>query len=62
MYQSFVQTIEKVNICLSSHYSDEEYDANKIDVMKNNIAFGAGKECWAFRVSDFAKIYCAKWK
>jgi elongation factor 2 len=29
---------------------------------KGNVAFGSGKECWAFTLTRFAKIYAAKFK
>jgi len=35
---------------------------NLLDPVVGNIAFGAGKECWAFRIQDFAKMYAEKMK
>jgi len=29
---------------------------------KGNVAFGSGKECWAFTITRFAHIYAKKFK
>jgi elongation factor 2 len=29
---------------------------------RGNVAFGSGKECWAFTLDRFAKIYSKKFK
>ena len=29
---------------------------------KGSVAFGSGKECWAFTITKFARIYASKFK
>jgi elongation factor 2 len=29
---------------------------------KGSVAFGSGKECWAFTITKFARFYSAKFK
>ena len=53
IYQLFVRTIDNVNVILST-YLPECLKDNLIDAVKGNVAFGSGKECWGFRVKDFA--------
>jgi elongation factor 2 len=33
-----------------------------VDPSKGNVAFGSGKECWAFTITKFARIYSSKFK
>mmetsp|Transcript_71188 Transcript_71188/g.98902 ORF Transcript_71188/g.98902 Transcript_71188/m.98902 type:complete len:113 (+) Transcript_71188:614-952(+) len=34
----------------------------QVDPSKGSVAFGSGKECWAFTVTRFARIYANKFK
>ena len=33
-----------------------------MDPIHGNVCFGAGKECWGFRIQDFARFYADKMK
>jgi len=33
-----------------------------VDASKGSVAFGSGKECWAFTITKFARIYSKKFK
>eukprot|EP01006_Ploeotia_vitrea_P045718 TRINITY_DN66965_c0_g1_i2.p2 TRINITY_DN66965_c0_g1~~TRINITY_DN66965_c0_g1_i2.p2 ORF type:complete len:153 (-),score=7.77 TRINITY_DN66965_c0_g1_i2:1599-2057(-) len=33
-----------------------------VDPANGSVAFGSGKECWAFTVTKFARIYASKFK
>lgn len=38
------------------------YDGGNIDPTNGSVAFGAGKDCWAFTLKDFAKPLSEKLK
>jgi elongation factor 2 len=61
MYQAFVRTIENVNIIVGTYESDD-MGSLEINPSKGNVAFGSGKDCWAFTLKKFAELYSTKLK
>lgn len=61
MYQSFVEIIDKVNVTISTYISNDMGDIT-LSPELGNVAFGAGKDCWAFTLRQFARIYAKKFK
>jgi elongation factor 2 len=54
-----VEVIDKVNVTLST-YLPEDMGEVLMNPESGNVAFGAGKDCWAFTVSNFARFYSTK--
>lgn len=50
-----------VNVILAT-YEQEDLGDLTVDPSKGNVAFGSGKECWAFTITKFARIYSSKFK
>lgn len=61
MYQNFVKTIENVNVIVGT-YESEDMGSLEINPSKGNVAFGSGKDCWAFTLQKFANLYSSKLK
>jgi len=61
MYQNFVRVVDMVNVIISTYQSDDMGEL-QVDPSKGSVAFGSGKECWAFTVTRFARIYSTKFK
>jgi elongation factor 2 len=61
MYRNFVRVIDNVNGIIST-YEDEEMGEIELHPGIGNVAFGSGKECWAFTLKIFAKMYAKKFK
>ena len=61
MYQNFIKTIENVNIIVGA-YESEDMGSLEISPVRGNIAFGSGKDAWAFTLQKFAKLYSTKLK
>lgn len=61
MYQNFVRVIDMVNVIIST-YQTEDMGELQVDPSKGSVAFGSGKECWAFTVTRFARVYATKFK
>ena len=59
MYQNFVKTMENVNIIVGT-YESEDMGSLEINPSKGNVAFGSGKDCWAFTLKKFAELYSKK--
>ena len=59
IYQNFVKVIDMVNVIVST-YQNEAMGELVLDPIKGNVAFGAGKDQWAFTLSHFAEIYSEK--
>ncbi|MCL4114215.1 UNVERIFIED_CONTAM: hypothetical protein GTU68_063251, partial [Idotea baltica] len=59
MYQSFLRVIDMANVVISTYQSD---DMGEIlcDPSLGNVAFGSGKDQWAFTLNKFARIYAKK--
>lgn len=59
MYQNFVRVVDMVNVIIET-YSQEDMGDNQCVPSKGNVAFGSGKEQWAFTLTKFARIYAKK--
>jgi elongation factor 2 len=59
MYQNFIRVIDMVNVTISTYQSEDMGDI-LVEPSKGNIAFGSGKEQWAFTLTKFARIYSKK--
>lgn len=59
MYQNFVKTMENVNIIVGT-YESEDMGSLEINPSIGNVAFGSGKDCWAFTLKKFAELYSKK--
>lgn len=56
IYQQFAKVIDNVNITIGTYQSEDMGDLT-CDPTKGNIAFGAGKDQWAFTLRTFARMY-----
>ena len=61
MYKNFSKIIESANTVVSNYAQADMGDA-LFYPGKANVAFGSGKECWAFTLTTFAQIYSKKFK
>lgn len=61
MYISFTKTIDNVNVIVST-YESEDMGPMELHPAKGNVAFGSGKDCWAFTLKVFAEMYATKLK
>jgi len=61
MYTNFVRVIDNVNGIIST-YEDETMGCLELHPGIGNVAFGSGKECWAFTLKRFAEMYGKKFK
>jgi elongation factor 2 len=59
MYQNFIRAVDMANVIIQNYESPDMGDL-LIYPEKGNAAFGSGKECWAFTIRTFAKIYAKK--
>jgi len=59
MYTNFIRVIDNVNGIIST-YEDEKMGPIELHPAVGNVAFGSGKECWAFTLERFATMYAAK--
>merc|ERR1712139_617345 len=59
MYSNFVRVIDNVNGIIST-YEDDAMGALELHPGTGNVAFGSGKECWAFTLKRFAGMYAKK--
>lgn len=59
IYQTFTKVIDIVN-SIASTYQNEVMGDLTLDPTIGNVAFGAGKDQWAFTLRTFAKIYAKK--
>ena len=59
MYTNFVRVIDNVNGIIST-YEDEKMGSLELHPGIGNVAFGSGKECWAFTLMKFAAMYAKK--
>lgn len=59
MYTSFERVIDNVNGIVST-YEDEKMGKLELHPVIGNVAFGSGKECWAFTLKKFAEMYAKK--
>ena len=59
MYQNFSRTIDLCNVIVATYEQPDMGDA-QIFPSKGNVAFGSGKDGWAFTIPTFARIYASK--
>ena len=59
MYQSFMKTIESVNVIVAT-YQDELMGDVQVYPQAGTVAFGSGLHGWGFTLTKFAKMYAAK--
>merc|ERR1711990_799652 len=59
MYSNFTRVIDNVNGIIST-YEDEAMGQLELHPGIGNVAFGSGKECWAFTLKRFAEMYAKK--
>jgi len=59
MYSNFTRVIDNVNGIIST-YEDEAMGQLELHPGIGNVAFGSGKECWAFTLKRFAGMYAKK--
>ncbi|KAJ3683581.1 hypothetical protein LUZ60_013808 [Juncus effusus] len=58
-YQTFNRVIENVNVTMAT-YEDELLGDVQVAPEKGTVAFSAGLHGWAFTLTNFAKMYAAK--
>jgi len=56
MYNSFLRVIDMANVVIST-YQSEDMGEIQVDPSIGNVAFGSGKDQWAFTLNKFARIY-----
>jgi elongation factor 2 len=59
MYQNFLRVIDMANVVIST-YQTEDMGETLCDPSTGNVAFGSGKDQWAFTLCKFARIYSKK--
>ena len=59
MYQNFLRVIDMANVVIST-YQSEDMGETLCDPSTGNVAFGSGKDQWAFTLNKFARIYSKK--
>jgi elongation factor 2 len=59
MYQSFLRVIDMANVVIETYKSEDIGDI-QADPSKGNVAFGSGKDQWAFTLMKFARLYSKK--
>lgn len=59
MYQNFIRVVDMANVIIQNYESPDMGDL-LIYPERGNASFGSGKECWAFSIRSFAKIYAKK--
>ena len=61
MYQSFLRVVDMANVVISTYQSEDMGDI-LVDPSEGNVAFGSGKDQWAFTLCKFARLYSTKFK
>ncbi len=59
MYNSFLRVIDMANVVIET-YKSEDMGEIQCDPSKGNVAFGSGKDQWAFTLTKFARLYSKK--
>lgn len=59
MYQNFLRVIDMANVVIATYQSEDMGDI-MCDPSQGNVAFGSGKDQWAFTITRFARIYSKK--
>mmetsp|Transcript_16685 Transcript_16685/g.2326 ORF Transcript_16685/g.2326 Transcript_16685/m.2326 type:complete len:83 (-) Transcript_16685:1992-2240(-) len=61
MFQNFIRVTDMVNVIIDTYQADDMENLLLLPE-KGNVAFGSGKDCWAFTLTKFARIYEKKFK
>lgn len=61
MYQNFIKVVDMVNVIIST-YQHEDMGDLLVKPEAGSVSFGSGKECWAFSLTKFSRIYASKFK
>lgn len=59
MYQSFLRVIDMANVVIET-YKSEDMGEIQCNPSKGNVAFGSGKDQYAFTLNKFARLYSKK--
>ena len=59
MYTSFLRVIDMANVVIET-YKSEDMGEIQCDPSTGNVAFGSGKDQWAFTLCKFARLYSKK--
>lgn len=59
MFQSFLRVIDMANVVIET-YKSEDMGEIQCNPSVGNVAFGSGKDQWAFTLSKFARLYSKK--
>jgi len=59
MYQSFLRVIDMANVVIET-YKSEDMGEIQCDPSVGNVAFGSGKDQWAFTLTKFSRLYAKK--
>jgi len=59
MYNNFLRVIDMANVVIST-YQSEDMGEILVDPSVGNVAFGSGKDQWAFTLLKFARIFSKK--
>ena len=59
MYNSFLRVIDMANVVITT-YQGEDMGEIQVDPSIGNVAFGSGKDQWAFSLTKFARLYSKK--
>ena len=62
MYQQFQRVIENANVIISTYEADDMGDSQQVDPIKGTVGFGSALFGWAFSLTNFSRIYAAKFK
>ena len=63
LYQTFLRTVENVNVIISTYVDDDgPMGEIMVDPAKGTVGFGSGLHGWAFTLKQFAEIYSDKFK
>ena len=59
MFQSFLRVIDMANVTITTYQAEDMGDI-QVDPSKGNVAFGSGKDQYAFTLTKFARLYSKK--
>jgi elongation factor 2 len=59
MYTSFLRVIDMANVVIET-YKSEDMGEIQVNPSIGNVAFGSGKDQWAFTLAKFARLYSKK--
>ena len=60
MYQQFQRVIENANVIISTYEADDMGESQQVDPVRGTVAWGSALFGWAFTLTRFARISCAK--